>query len=610
MAIYILVILIFSVILGVAATWRTMADAPGVDQDSFFYKTSQLILDNWCDGFIGSIVFTAGDPYMYIDGIPVEIDPGTGTAPVVINNQKFLPVCVLVEATGGQSSFDPAEKRLTIYYEQAQVMELHIGSYTIYDDGNLYYINEAPILINNNTMLSADVIAKNLGFEFDWNPATQELTLTRDFQTRRLIAKATADVDFSNIGATDIISGPGNITVLQFASIREAKSAFYQLHGLSYVDWVEPDFYLPPPPVKDVFVYDYLATFSAHRSWGVERSGLNRLAELLRNNNRNRQVIVAVIDTGVQSNHPFLQGRIMSGWCAINNNAVYYDVQSHGTNVAGVIVDATPGLNVQILPVRVFNSRGGTVLTLTNGVRWATSRSHVINISVGGRDNHYWMLYDAVMHALGRNTIVVAAAGNSAIDARHYTPGNVPGIITVAATNRYGAPASFTNWGPAITLSAPGVGINAASRGGGFVTENGTSLAAPHVAAAVAMYLMCNPGICPANMQAILRQYAYVPAGWNNRFGAGILDMSRVIPCNFTEPCPYNNPVIIPGNVTGSGRVTAADVAMLRAYLAGYPVDIIREAADVNGDGFITAADVALIRAYLAGYPVTLTKAD
>jgi len=65
-------------------------------------------------------------------------------------------------------------------------------------------------------------------------------------------------------------------------------------------------------------------------------------------------------------------------------------------------------------------------------------------------------------------------------------------------------------------------------------------------------------------------------------------------------------PDFIPGDVNGDGQVTAADVAMLRAYLAGFPVIICMYAADVNGDGQVTAADVALIRAYLAGFPVIL----
>jgi len=75
-----------------------------------------------------------------------------------------------------------------------------------------------------------------------------------------------------------------------------------------------------------------------------------------------------------------------------------------------------------------------------------------------------------------------------------------------------------------------------------------------------------------------------------------------------TQPLlPPDTP--IPGNVTGSGTLSAADIGILRAYLAGHPVEIIREAADVNGDGQITAVDLGLIRAYLAGHPVTLQPA-
>ena len=81
------------------------------------------------------------------------------------------------------------------------------------------------------------------------------------------------------------------------------------------------------------------------------------------------------------------------------------------------------------------------------------------------------------------------------------------------------------------------------------------------------------------------------------------------IPSPTPAPTPTPTPTppsFIPGDVNGDGQVTAADVAILRAYLAGFPVDICRYAADVNSDGQITAADLALLRAYLAGFPVTL----
>ena len=567
MAFYILVLLIFSIILGGVVTRRSVADVHECDLERFFAESSRLITENWCDGFIESIVFTIDDTYIYVDGTLVEIEPGASTAPVIIYNQMFVPIYPLLEAT----------------------------------NTSLYDIYEAPITINDTPMMCVDIIARSMGFELDWNPESQEITLTRDFQTRRLIISATDDAVFHYIGATDIVKGPGSITVLQFATIYETQNAYAWLYDMPYVEWVEPDSFLPPVEVNTV--YEYISPFN-HHSWGVERSRLNYFANFLHHNNRNRQIIVAVVDTGVQSSHYFLQGRMLSGWCMMYNHEDYSDVftvsNGHGTQVAGVIVDSTPGLSVKILPVRVFDSnRGGTVLSLTNGIRWAASRSDVINVSAGGRGN-YQMVIDAVLYAKHRNVAVVAAAGNSRSDAGNYTPAHIPWVITVAASNGFNNPADFTNWGPAINLSAPGVSIRAAAIDGGYIHTGGTSLAAPHVSAAAAMYLMLRPGICPAGIQASLMRYVHVPPGWGYRYGTGILDMSRAV--YYYDPSPH--PVIILGDVTGTGVVTAADVAMLRAYLAGYPVEIVREAADITGSGSITAADIAMLRAYLAGYPV------
>ena len=566
---YIFMALTLSVISFVVVTRRAMADAQGDDLERFIYETSRVITDNWCDGFIDNIVFTVGDPIMYVDGTPVEIDPGTSTSPVMIDSAKFLPVCALIEVVGG----------------------------------SLYDIGEAPITINNTYMLPADAIAEGLYFELDWNPATQEITLTRDFQTRRLIVGAAAEADFAGLGATDIIDGPGNITVLQFATISETQSAYDWLNNVMYVDWVEPDLILPP--VDAIPSYYGIDMFSAsHRSWGVERSGLDQFAEHVIYRGNDRPIVVAVLDTGVESGHPFLQGRVKPGWCTVTNNNATYDVMGHGTHVTGTVIDATPGLTVYILPVRVYTRNGGTTLTIANGIRWAASRAEVINISMGGRD--YCQTINASMqYATDRNVTVVAAAGNSAADAMNYSPGNNAHTITVAASDIDNNPSMFTNWGTIVTLSAPGVGINSAFVNGGFLTMNGTSTSAPHVSAAVAMYIMNNPGISPASIRAAMGRYVNTPTGWNSsRYGAGILDMTKAIGTS------NHNPEIILGNVTGSGTVSAADVARLRAYLAGYSVEIIREAADVNGDGRITAADVALIRAYLAGYNVAFVERE
>jgi len=367
------------------------------EHDRFFNEASRLVADNWDDGFIGSIVFTIGSPYMLVDGVPVEIDPGTGTTPAVVDGRTLLPIRALVEEIGGSVSFEPTHQRVIIYDDQ--MLELQIGSTIMSVDGELEYIDVAPIIINGRTMLPLRAIADNLGFdEPKWDSVTQQVTLTRSFQTRRLIVRTSFSMDFNQFNATDIIQGPDNITVLQFSTIHETYEAYGQLSVLDAVIWVEPDTYIPP--FEEVMVSaDFPSLGSFHRSWGVERIGADRYAEFLRNNGRDQRVVVAVLDTGVNSGHSFLQGRMVDGWCFITYTSNPYDIQGHGTHVAGTIVDSTPGLNIQIAPVKVLNNRGsGTDLNIGNGIRWAATRSDVINMSLGGFGRSRFM-YDSIQYA-------------------------------------------------------------------------------------------------------------------------------------------------------------------------------------------------------------------
>ena len=159
MTLYICAILIFSVVLGIMAAWNTVADEAECDHERFFAESARLIADNWCDSFIESIVFTAYEPFMYVDGERVEMDLGAAV-PVIIDDQMFIPVCALAEAT------------------------------SVLADSSIYYLNEAPVIIDDSAMLPADVIAEELVFELTWDPVAQEVTFSRDFQTRRLAVSA------------------------------------------------------------------------------------------------------------------------------------------------------------------------------------------------------------------------------------------------------------------------------------------------------------------------------------------------------------------------------------------------------------------------------------
>ena len=362
------------------------------DDELFFSEVSRLITDNWDDGFIESVVFTINDPYMVVDGVRSEIDPGVGTSPVIVGGRTLIPIRALVEEIGGSVSFEPVEQRIII--DDDQTIEFQIGSTAMYVDGDLLHIDAAPVIINNRTMMPLRAVTENLGFELDWDPVTQEITLTRDFQTRRLIVSTTGTVDFYQLGATHIVrGGPDNVTVLQFNTIHEAQAAHDILYEHTNVYWVQPDMYFvfEQPVETDASAEMNLNIENvANQSWSVGRVGTARYADFLRNNGRNRRVVVAVLDTGVDANHPFLSGRVLPGLCVVTNSSNPYDwLQSrngHGTPSAGVIVANTPNLNVQILPVRLLdNGTHGfhaTSLQFSQGIRWAAARSDIINMSL------------------------------------------------------------------------------------------------------------------------------------------------------------------------------------------------------------------------------------
>lgn len=557
------------------------------ESEQFFDEAAQLIADTWCDGFFGEIVFVIGEPYMWVDGVQYEIDPMGQVSPFVVDSEVLIPLCVLVEETGGTISFDMFQESIMI--EDDYIIEIELQNNVTYFDREAQYWEATPMIENDIVMLSAnDAIFEELGFEVNWEPSTEQVILTRDFQTRRLIVRTVTEKDFTNLGATAILNGRNNVTFLQFETRQEAQKVHDWLSEHENVVWVEPDIFIP-----FVLPIDYSLEFaepsilsSPPTSWGAERVGAHRYAEFLHSRETDHSVIVAVIDSGVDAEHPFLQGRVLDGRCLISTSNRPYDADGHGTHVAGIVVDSTPDLDIQILPIRV--GRYGVVIgTLANSILWATDAgADVINMSISIR-GFVSSVYDAIQYAIDNNTTVVLAAGNNA--GVFFPSRIINGMIGVAATNPGDAPAWFTNGGSAVDLAAPGENILSSVpigsrmdlraplqyRGTGFVPADGTSMAAPHVAAAVAMYVLENPGISPTDIQVALRQYVDVPPGWNStRYGTGILNMQRAIPIvrqpvntwdelrDTVNAAPANVRTIIPiaGNLTTIGASNSSAI--------------------------------------------------
>ena len=220
---------------------------------------------------------------------------------------------------------------------------------------------------------------------------------------------------------------------------------------------------------------------------------------------RVRTVVVAVIDTGVDLANPELRGRFVRdragrivGHDFVSRGAPQ-DLEGHGTAVAGVIaaaggngigiVGGAP--NARIMPVRVLDAEGnGNDLTVARGIRWAVDHgAEVLNLSLGGPDASR-VLASAIAYAVRRGRIVVAAAGNdpsARLRGESVYPAALPGVVGVGATDDAGRLASFSSTGPWVDVVAPGVNVRSVGLGGGTVVESGTSLAAPVVAAAVAL---------------------------------------------------------------------------------------------------------------------------
>ena len=227
-------------------------------------------------------------------------------------------------------------------------------------------------------------------------------------------------------------------------------------------------------------------------------------------------VTVAVIDTGVDLDHPEFEGRIVSGYDFVDGDAIPDDEHNHGTHVAGTIAGANDGSGItgvaydaQIMPVRVLDSDGfGTTEDIISGIRWAANNgADVINLSLGG-GGFSQDAFNAIQYATDLGSVVVMAAGNSGLSqpgypayySTHYG-------IAVGAVDSSSSLANFSNRaGNTIMdyVTAPGVAIYSSIIDGGYSIYSGTSMAAPHVAGVVALLVGYDDSLTPSQIERLI----------------------------------------------------------------------------------------------------------
>jgi subtilisin len=277
---------------------------------------------------------------------------------------------------------------------------------------------------------------------------------------------------------------------------------------------------------------------------GITRIEANLSSTQSGNGSGSVNVDVAVIDTGIQTNHPDLN---VVGGRNCSTGTSWSDGHGHGTHVAGTVAAKDDGVGVvgvapgaRLWAVRVLNNAGsGTTSSIICGVDWVTANAAIIEVAnmslggsgsdsnCGGNDSYH----NAICRSVAAGVTYVVAAGNSSANANNFQPATYEEVITVSALADFnGAPgggaastcradvddtfANFSNYGADVDLIAPGVCILSTWKGSSYNTISGTSMASPHVAGAAALYKANNPSATPAQVKnALINKGNY---NWNN----------------------------------------------------------------------------------------------
>jgi len=352
-----------------------------------------------------------------------------------------------------------------------------------------------------------------------------------------------------------------NVYKIQIQTTMTLEETLFALKRNPDVEYAEPNYivYSAETPNDSLFDYQYALYNSGQdigppgSPQGEERADI-KATSTWEETKGDEDVVIAIIDSGVDMLHPDLEEKIhSSGYDFVNDDSDATDDEGHGTHVAGIAAAEThndEGIagvawNCKILPVKVLDALGlGDAYDLADGIIWAADNgADVINLSLGV-PVELLILEDAVKYAYDKDIVIVASAGNyiPAFGTDVWYPAAYDDYcLAVAATDYNDERADFSNFGPEIDVAAPGELIISTvptwfwgPNSFPYAWGDGTSQAAPHVAGLAALIKSVKPNLTAAQIMDIIRYSAddvnFVNnLGIDNYIGYGRLNTAKAL---------------------------------------------------------------------------------